>query len=178
MEGASILELIAELAVALLGFSGIVVVIGGRLSDGFSAADRSRFVTMVLFSALVVVLALFPFALHHGGLVADTLWGWSSGVGTATCLFFQLAMRRATTDATVRIIWSDASVSKAAIVIGVASMWISILLLAANSAGILLERTFTPYLVSVLLLFGQSLFSFVRLLNTAFRESAGADPLS
>lgn len=177
MEGASILELIAELAVALLGFSGIVVAIGGRLRGGFSAADRSRFVTMVLFGALVVVLALFPFALHHGGLDPDALWGWSSGVGAATCLFFNLAMRRATTDATVRIIWSDPTVSKAAVVIGVVSMWVSILVLVANASGLILDRTFPPYLNSVLLLFGQSLFSFVRLLNTAFREPASADQL-
>ena len=81
MEGASTLELLAELAIGVLGFSGIVAAIGQRGSGEWVPMDRSRFFVMVFSGALVIILALLPFPLHYAGLEVASLWSWSSGVG-------------------------------------------------------------------------------------------------
>jgi hypothetical protein len=91
MEGASTLELIAELAVGVLGFSGIVAALGQYASGAWTALDRRRFFSMVLLGALVILLALQPFPLHHAGLGAGTLWGWCSGVGAVLIVLFAIA---------------------------------------------------------------------------------------
>jgi hypothetical protein len=85
---------------------------------------------------------------------------------------------RATPGATLRVVWADSTVSKTAVIAGYSSLWGSILLLALNATGILLARSFAPYLVAVLLLFGSALVAFVRMLNNAAgtRKPAPADP--
>jgi hypothetical protein len=122
---------------------------------------------MALMSAQVEVLVLFPFAPYHWGLDAQTLWGWSSGVGVVIVLFFNRAVTRASVGTDFRIIWSDPNVSKIAVVLGYSSFWVSLLLLGLNAAGFLLDQSFGPYLLVVLLFFGNALYAFVRLLNRA-----------
>ncbi len=83
MEGAEILQLLAELAVGVLGFSGVVAVLGRRSAGEWSPVDRSRFFVMVWTTALVLVYSLIPFLLHHGGIAGPPLWGWCSAIAAA-----------------------------------------------------------------------------------------------
>ena len=168
MEGASILETVARLAIGLLGFSGIVVAISERTAGALSSVERARFFTMVLSGALVEVLALLPFPLHYVGLDSHTLWAWTSGAGAVTCLLFTWLQARAAPGVTLRMVWSDASVSKAAVLIGT-GLWVaSTLILALNAVGIPLEPTFAPYLIAVLLLFGNALLLLLAMAAVTF----------
>jgi hypothetical protein len=171
MEGASTLELLAELAVGVLGFSGIVAALGRRSSAAWTPLDQRRFFSMVLLGALVIVLALLPFPFHHAGLEGARLWGWSSGIAAPVILLFTIAVRRATPAATLTAMWRNSSVNNAVLVFGLLVTYGTPLLLVLNATGILLERTFTPYLVAVLLNFSVTLLTFVRLLQSAVRPN-------
>ena len=69
---------IAELAIGLAAFSGVVVAFTyrGELRSG----DRYRFIALFTQALSIVVLAFVPFCLHHAGLAAPALWQASSGV--------------------------------------------------------------------------------------------------
>ena len=175
MEGASTLELLAELSIGLLGFSGIVVAVGRRDSRALNPAERARFFTMVLVGALVEILALLPFALHHSGLESNALWGWASILAAAATVFMNLMLARAaraTPGPSLRVVWSLPTVSKTAIVVGYASLWGAALIFLLNSTALVFTRTFAPYLVGTLLLFSNALLAFVRLLNGAAIEQS------
>jgi hypothetical protein len=74
------LGLLAEIAVAIAGFSSIVVVFGGRSEGRWSRADRARLSLLVGGSLAVLFFALFPSAIRflHGG--ESITWGASSGL--------------------------------------------------------------------------------------------------
>jgi len=78
MEGSDELLTIAELAIGLAGFAGLVVAFThqGRLR----ATDRFRFIALFSQALFVIVLAFVPFGFHHAGQVAPALWRASSGV--------------------------------------------------------------------------------------------------
>ena len=165
MEGASTLELLAELAVGVLGFTGIVAAIGQRASGEWTPFDQIRFFSMVFVGALVIILALLPFPLHYAGLEAASLWSWSSGVGALLSFFFFIGLVRATPNAGVMEMYRDPEASNVALGYGLLSGFGSLLLLCLNAMGLLFDRTFTPYLVAVLLLFSFTLVAFVRILQ-------------
>jgi hypothetical protein len=173
MQGTSTLELLAELAVGVLGFSGIVAALGRRSSATWTPLDQRRFFSMVLLGALVIILALLPFPLHHAGLEGAQLWGWSSGIAAPIVLLFTIAVRRTSPGNTVPAMWRDSSVNNAVLVFGLLVTFGTPILLLLNAAGILLGRTFTPYLVAALLNFSVTLLTFVRLLQSAVRVDGG-----
>ena len=84
MEGSEILQLLAELAIGVLGFSGVVAVLGRRSGGDWSLVDRSRFLWMVWVTTLVLVSSLIPFLLHHSGIAGPPLWGWCSAITAAS----------------------------------------------------------------------------------------------
>jgi hypothetical protein len=169
MEGAGTLEAIAELAVGVLGFSGIVAALGQRASGEWTALDRRRFFAMVFVGAAVILLSLLPFPLYHAGLRAGSLWGWASAGGGALALFFPFALLHVSPSMSTGAMWRDRGVSNLALVLSQLGVFGAPLLLWINASGILFERTFAPYLVSVLVLFCVALMLFVRLLQTAVR---------
>ena len=78
MEAAGELLTIAELAIGLAGFSGVVVAFAHR--NGLREDDRFYFVAL-LFSAFSAVLVAFvPMVFHHAGLAGPALWMASSTV--------------------------------------------------------------------------------------------------
>ena len=170
MEGAGTLELLAELAVGVLGFSGIVAAIGPRASGEWSPIDRRRFFTMVFIGALVIVLTLLPFPLHYAGLEATSLWGWSSGIGALLIFLILIGLLRASPNASVMAMYRDPESSNVVLGLGILAAFGSPFLLCLNAMGILFDRIFAPYLVAVLMNFGLTLVAFVRILQTAVRR--------
>ena len=164
MLGARTLEVLAELAIAVLGFSGVVAVLGRRAAGEWSELDRVRFQNMVRLAVLVLVLSLLPFPFYSAGFSAPRVWGWASGIGSFVCLFVVVPQARSVSVASM---WSTPGVSKLALTYALAASFTAPILLALNSAAILLEGTATPYLVATLLLFGASLAFFLRLLDSA-----------
>ena len=86
MQYPGILELVAELGIAVLGFSGIVVVLGRRSSGGWSERERFRINGLITSASFVVVLSLLPFPFISAGATEAHVWGWSSGLGAFMAL--------------------------------------------------------------------------------------------
>jgi hypothetical protein len=80
-------------------------------------------------------------------------------------LFIGAATRRA--GEVPRGMLTDPGTSKLAIAYVGPAMLVALLLFATNAAGIVLERSFTPYLVALLLAFGVPVVFFIRLLHSA-----------
>ncbi len=78
MEASDELLTIAELAIGLAGFSGIVVAFSHR--KGLRENDRFRFITLFLIAMLALILAFVPFGFHHAGQAGPALWKGSSAV--------------------------------------------------------------------------------------------------
>ena len=166
MEVAGTLELLAELSIAVLGFSGVVAALGRRASGDWSDVDRFRFRRMIHIAAVVLALSLLPFPFRSAGFTDSSVWGWSSGIGSALCVLLFLAYQRDVGRQRLRL-WSDPAISKLALIYALCAGLVALLLLSLNATGIVFERGPTPYLVASLLLFGASVVSFLRLLDAA-----------
>ena len=172
MDHAGILQLLAELAVAVLGFSGVVAVLGRRSSGEWTLVDRVRFFTMVRLTVSVLIFALLPFPLHSAGLTGETIWGWCSGIAA---LIVVLNLIVAFIDnAFARSVLTEPGTSRLAIAYIFISAPTAAALFAMNATGIGLQRSFTPYLVGTLLLFGAPVVLFIRLLHSAIGPGRAA----
>ena len=78
MEASDELLTIAELAIGLAGFSGVVVAFTYRGKLG--PADRFRFLGLFSQALTIALLAFVPFGFHHAGQVGATMWRASSGI--------------------------------------------------------------------------------------------------
>jgi len=165
------LELIAELAVAVLGFSGVVVVLGQRSTDEWSELERIRFRGMITTASIVLALSLLPAPLVSAEMEGSRIWFWSSVAGGLIALAGPISSlahsRRAR-------LWSNPQVNKVSLVYGFASAYSAPALLFLNASGVLFGPVFTPFLIAVLILFGAAILSFVRLLSDAFTTPRSA----
>lgn len=95
IEGGEVLLTMAEVAVGLAGFSGVVTAFS-RTRD-FPPEDRVRFLMLVGGTFFVILLALVPFLLELGGMPESETWRWSSGawlLGLVGCIPLLVAGRR------------------------------------------------------------------------------------
>ncbi len=166
MQGAGILELISELAIAILGFSGVVVALGSRASGTWSLHDRLRFLGMIRAAACVLVLSLLPFPFHAAGKSGADLWMWCSGIGAVVSIVYYWL----NTGTDLRESWTNVDVSKLALVYAMFATISVPVMLALNAFEIVFERTFTPYLSCILLVFGTSVILFLRLIVAPFER--------
>ena len=78
MEASNELLVIAELAIGLAGFSGVVVAF--RRNEGLRAPERFLFISLITTALSAGFLAFVPFVFHHAGQSGPTLWMSSSAV--------------------------------------------------------------------------------------------------
>jgi hypothetical protein len=165
MENAETLRLVAELAIGVLGFSGVVAVLGRRGAGEWAPIDRFRFLIMVHTAALVLALAVLPFPFHSAGFVGGAIWGWCSGVAVTLLVFMFVAGRAV--DPAPKGAFTAPGVSRIARAYAVPAPFVALCVFGMNAIGIGLARSATPYLVGVLLLLGVTVVLFIRLLHTA-----------
>lgn len=165
MENAGTLQMIAELAIGVLGFSGVVAVLGRRGAGEWAPVDRFRFLNMVHTAAIVLALAVLPFPFHSAGFGSEALWGWCSGVAEVLLLFMTAATRILAP--APEGAFTGPGTSRLALAYAVPANLGALFLFGLNALGIGLARSPTPYLVGVLLLFGTTVILFIRLLHTA-----------
>ena len=181
MEGESTLQLIAELAIGVMGFSGIVAVLGRRASGAWTSLDRARFTTMVGHTVFVLFLSLFPLALFHTGLPEGWVWRTSSGAGAIVAVILLIVLPDSRAPATLRqhtvldfrTLWLDPDVSNVALIYGAGVMVAVPVVLGLNAFGLILTQEVGPYLVAVFLQFGWPIVLFVRLLQAAISSQQG-----
>jgi len=77
MEAEGILTALAEVAIAIAGFSGIVVVLD-RSDQPWSELDRARFTMLLQISLSCVFWSFFPILLHLAEVPPASIWFWSS----------------------------------------------------------------------------------------------------
>jgi hypothetical protein len=87
MQGSDVLTVIAEISVALVGFSGIVVALRQAGLDSWPDHERLRFRNMLEIATYSVLFSLLPFLPHHLGVSGETTWSFCSfslavGLGT------------------------------------------------------------------------------------------------
>lgn len=78
MESSDVLLTLAEIAIGLAGFSGVVAAFSRTRS--FSPEDRVRFLMLIGGTFSVVVLAFVPFLMRYAGMEGSEVWRWSSAV--------------------------------------------------------------------------------------------------
>jgi hypothetical protein len=80
MEGSGILQTIAEVAIAVTGFTGIVVALDERGRATWTGFARARFRILLAGSLAALLLALLPFLLHHNEVPPRTVWSSCSAL--------------------------------------------------------------------------------------------------
>jgi hypothetical protein len=79
------LALVAELALGLAGFTGVLVVLG-RQPGRFSAGEAFRLAILLVGSLSALFLSLAPLVLHDLGVAGPALWRTASGFMAVTLL--------------------------------------------------------------------------------------------
>ena len=165
MENAGILQLVAELALGVLGFSGVVAALGRRSAGEWAPIDRVRFFGMIRITALVLVFSVMPFPFYSAGLASEVIWAWCSGLAAVLLVLSSVAARLL--DSSPNGVFTDPGTSRLALAYVVPAYLGALLLFGVNAIGVGLEHSATPYLVALLLMFGIPVVLFIRLLHTA-----------
>src|SRR5262249_40595797 len=89
---------IAEIAVALVGFSGLIVVFRARSMDQMLPRDLSGLAMVVGSGSIALAFALLPLPFAYIGIGEDALWRGSCavfgiGLAAATLLFITVNRR-------------------------------------------------------------------------------------
>jgi hypothetical protein len=79
MEAEGILTALAEVAIAIAGFSGIVVALKRR-GEPWSESDKTRFSVLLQISLSCVFWSFTPIVLYLVNTSAVSVWGWSTGI--------------------------------------------------------------------------------------------------
>ena len=93
MPSAEVLTVLAEIAVALAGFTGIVVAFRQQGHREFFPHEYVRLQYMLVVACTLLFFALLPFLPHYLGLSNFSVWGVSSGVMCAGLLALALVSR-------------------------------------------------------------------------------------
>ena len=162
METGAILGVFAQLAVVIVGLSGIVAVAGSRATGNWLIADHFRFWTMMASGFSVLFQSIFPMILYHFSLTSHSVWVWSSAAAALLAcgqLYWRWrGYRRWHEDPSFNIFlfWFNTALHGAVAVI-----------LMLNSVGLVFQGTFAPYLLAMSLMLAHSFSAFIRLLVVA-----------
>jgi len=157
MEGSDILQTLAEVGIALTGFTGIVVALRGRVGESLSGFASVRFRILLIASLASVGFALQPFFFFHIGLAPDVIWSTCSAI---VCLFMVAVsihdIRAFRTHSNV-IPKLDRQTAPLIVMLG-SALWF------CQIANVLEIRAFGPYLAAPMWFLAFSAFQFCRLL--------------
>ena len=162
MEPHDILLTTAELATALVGFAGIVVVFQRRGAEGWLRSDLARFWQMVAFALSALFFSLLPLVLMTAGRSDSFTWSTGSALmavfvgGHAAGMAWALLRRE---------LFQISEFSVTLAVVLLANGILVFCMLSANALGVVFQKSFTGYLVGLFYLVAVSAFFFVRLVH-------------
>jgi hypothetical protein len=144
LDGHDELLTIAEIAVGLAGFSGVVA--GFLQRGGLSAADRLRFISLFITVFATLVLAFIPIALAYGDFQDESIWRLSSIVmmlaGIAGFVSIPFAMHR---------MRKEIAPSLLAPILVLVPPLINFVVQLMNAGAWIWQPNFVPYLIGMLL---------------------------
>ena len=160
MHGTEILTTIAQLAIGVIGFSGIAIAFNrqpGRLNDW------EAFRVLILFANgfAAAFLSLLPFAFFYLDWSDAAVWRTSSGA----CALFEIVFLYAQTAPTRKMIGEHRELfNMALLALMISGHSLNTLLQVSNALGLVGSRTLPIFIFGVLWLLFQSVFQFGRIL--------------
>ena len=146
MEGQSVFLTIAEISVALAGFSCVVAVVGRQSDSRWRSGDLLRFWQMIEVSLTALVFSLIPFVFFYIGLPDAYTWAFSSGM---LAVVAAAQMGRAVWR-TAKAVGSDESISLRFTFIFFLMGLVILFLLIGNTFGIFYQKqSLAPYIIGV-----------------------------
>ena len=103
----SVLTSVIQVAIAIAGFSGIVVVLGRRTEGVWDANDRIRFQGLLIGSFATMLFAFLPYILLSANIAQGPTWRISSGIHAITLSVVAIIRRRQLTATDSRLSGSD-----------------------------------------------------------------------
>ena len=164
MNEEALLTTVAEVGIAIAGFSGIAVVLGHRTDGEWSPQDTFRMRLLLRTSFAAVLFGLLPLALSSTDLPEVSVWTVASGFylafivgGLTTVILWDRGTFTASTEPIGRIYSS----------VFPALLATELALLVAN---LVVLRTAWPYLFALLVTLTVSFIQFVRLLRRLWQS--------
>jgi hypothetical protein len=167
MEAEGILTTLAEVAIAIAGFSGIVVAFQNRAVD-WSEMDKLRFSALLQLSFGCVFFSLVPIVLYLMNPSEPFVWRWSSGLW----LVYIACTAAYRVPQLPRVSAPGSDTSKAALGFLFSVSCTSVLLQVANVVWL---RVSWPHVVTIILGMLLAFVFFVRLLRAVIGTAAQAD---
>ncbi len=159
MDYQDLLQTLAEVSVALAGFSGVVSVFGRRRTGEWDPADRLHLSFMLETSLAALFLSILPFALLAAELSPRWTWTVMSGVLAAFLVLVDgAAIYR------YRRLSSDQQIGMGRI-LGTASLLGDLCVIVLQLFNVFSAREFSLYLIGLIWLLFSCAISFVRLLG-------------
>ena len=166
MEGEAALQILAEVSVALAGFTGVVGAFGDRRSS-WTPFEFLRFRVMLGTSLATLLLSLLPFALYHLHLAPGVIWILCSAAYAAYLVtIFPLDVRRGRA---LGLFEHPDYRAWVPLVLG-GSVAVAVALQVLNVAGVGFHREPGPFILGLFLLVVICAFMFVRLLAFVGRD--------
>lgn len=162
MEAEPILSVFAQLAVFIVGLSGIVGVVSQQASGSWQVADTLRFRTMMASGFLLLFQSILPIILLHFSLSPPAVWLWSSAA--MALVVGSQQVRRYANYSRSR---SDPRYNVFTWWLGSALQSCAFLVLVLNATGLGFSTGFAPYLLAMSLVLALSCLAFIRLLSVA-----------
>ena len=168
MEQSEILIGIAEIATALAGFTGVVVVFGSRSHGSWEAGDRLRLVFLLEASLTAGGFALLTLILVNSRLDTQTIWALISSLWALfMCISLYISYSRIKENQQPGSD-GDRTVNRIVAVVFVA-------LITIQFVNALVWREFTPVLAALVVNLAGAAMQFARLIRSAFQTKAPAD---
>jgi len=158
------LIVLVEAAVAIAGFSGVVIVFGRRATGEWSRIEHARIRNLLLAALSVLFLSLLTLVLLHAGTAPATTWRIGSGMWSL------IAIQRlvVTIRNYARIPKEDPE--RPGIMVNTILFGVSAIIVSLNLGNVFALKEFSPFFAALVWFFAVTCYSFARLL---FSQSRG-----
>jgi hypothetical protein len=160
VEGSDVLQTLAEVAIALTGFTGIVMAFRGRTDESLPGYTLVRFRILLMASLAATGFALLPFFFHYIRLAPAVTWSICSAVVSIFMIAIAVHDIRAHRTYSDTMPKFDRQAGPLFALVG-SALWV------AQISNVVALHSFGPYLAAPMWFLGFSAFQFCRLLLVA-----------
>lgn len=159
MEPAEALSVAVQVAVTLVGFTGLVAVFGASAIHQWKSLDRLRLTLLLTTSTAPLVLGLFALLLLTTGLPEDTVWRAASGIAALAIAGVGIVAQRSI----LRIPAPELSRSAGSRLVFYSTASVGLAIIVLLLANVIALATFWPLFASLITSMFAAIVQFVRL---------------